>query len=298
MSTKIYEGRRLAEGVTVWDVLPRLREAMDPIRDRLDITELLRRAIWHLDTVVLPTEPTGDGPGLDSPLSFALIDYQREQGEMNPAHRGHDPHRFEASFGFDPGTGRTLMCPFFDNPAYGSALDDMSEIEEYGYWNNTDQPDGVDDTEWEERRLAWERVTPGAPMDTMVTFQLRGDVVGWRMLRAASRGTGATMVGEVLGHVTSTSHTPAARASRLIRSVAYTQMLRRQVEAHGEEAAKGLLWGTYSAAQAVGAELADHLVGHLPPLTVDTLYERPTPGRMPGRVLDTIRARVAEVPLP
>jgi hypothetical protein len=34
-------------------------------------------------------------------------------------------------------------------------------VEEYGYWNNTDQPDGVTDKEWKQREKDWDKVFTG-----------------------------------------------------------------------------------------------------------------------------------------
>lgn len=35
-------------------------------------------------------------------------------------------------------------------------------VKEYGYWNNTDQPDGITDGEWEKRKEDWDIALPGA----------------------------------------------------------------------------------------------------------------------------------------
>ncbi len=42
--------------------------------------------------------------------------------------------------------------------AYRAALIEADVLREYGYWNNTDQPAGVTDAEWRQRRRAWSQL--------------------------------------------------------------------------------------------------------------------------------------------
>ena len=41
---------------------------------------------------------------------------------------------------------------------YRKALVDANVAEEYGYWDNSDKPDGVTDAAWAERRRAWSKL--------------------------------------------------------------------------------------------------------------------------------------------
>lgn len=74
MSTKIYEGLRLAEGVDIFDVNTRLRELLNPVRDRLDARVLVRRAVRAIDHADFNGTPR---PRL--PILHALERYDEEQ---------------------------------------------------------------------------------------------------------------------------------------------------------------------------------------------------------------------------
>lgn len=42
--------------------------------------------------------------------------------------------------------------------AYRAALIEADVLRDYGYWNNTDEPDDVTDAEWRQRRRAWSKL--------------------------------------------------------------------------------------------------------------------------------------------
>src|SRR5690606_26182031 len=155
MSTKIHDGLRLREGVDVFDLNARLRELLNPVRDRLDARELVRRAVRSIDSADLKGEPR---PTL--PILRALSEYEDEQINTDRRMRWHDPHRFSMSLGRDPRTGRVLAVPFYEDRDYRDALMASGLFEDYGYWTS-EQPEDVSTEEWAARGEAWERVWPG-----------------------------------------------------------------------------------------------------------------------------------------
>jgi hypothetical protein len=45
-------------------------------------------------------------------------------------------------------------------------------VSEFGYWNNTDQPDEISDEEWEARGKIWDEILPGAGIPSMNGFTI------------------------------------------------------------------------------------------------------------------------------
>jgi len=61
--------------------------------------------------------------------------------------------------------------------------------ESYGYWNNTDQPDGITDSEWEARREQWNQFINnhdrGRMVCEIISFDTKGQATGIdRLLKA------------------------------------------------------------------------------------------------------------------
>lgn len=169
MSTKIYKGRRLQAGTDVFAFSNKLRETLMPIRERLDAEMIIADAVsLHDEAVAGSTLKKGR-----SPVSAAVNEYFTAQREADPRHRDHDPHRFEAGFGFDSYTGHILMLPHCEQDAFMTALDAMPEVEDYAYWDNTDPDPTVSEDDWEEREEVWDRVLPlGIPAQTMLELKL------------------------------------------------------------------------------------------------------------------------------
>lgn len=170
MSTKIRNGYRLAPGTDLLAFTSRLREVMNPVRMRLDARLLMGRAITAVDWA----DARGEARPRNA-LATALAEFGDEQRAMDPRQAGHDPNRFEASFGRDAKTGRTLCLLYADQDEYRRAWEALAEVEPYGYWDDTDQPTDVTGAEWRERRQAWGRVMPGwaPPAGCMLSFSLR-----------------------------------------------------------------------------------------------------------------------------
>lgn len=175
MSTKIYHGYRLAEGTDVWEFTERLRREGNEERDRLDmeVVEKLAEAAMQ--------KRLDDGKELPQTEEARLMlgyhewhEVMRQLGES----RLSDPHQLDACFIRDPGTGR-INALLYAGSKMEHVFERQPEVEEYGYWNNTDQPEGVSDDEWEERRASWERCLPNwsPPARQALNFTLRTDMV-------------------------------------------------------------------------------------------------------------------------
>ncbi len=179
MSTKLHHGYRLAVGVDPFDFIATVRAHIDPVRDRADARILAERAVAIIDKAAVHGLVTHAGDDLASlmktPLTAAYVAYEYEQAKLRDIDRRHDPNRFELSFGRDPQTGRFGVLRFADEATLIDAFDAIPEVEEYGYWNNTDRPDDVTEDQWDQRREFWDRVLPGysAPVEVMLGWSLR-----------------------------------------------------------------------------------------------------------------------------
>jgi hypothetical protein len=180
MSTKLHHGYRLTVGTDPFAFIASARAALDPVRDRADAAMLAERAIDVLDRAILDPEPTSDPDPftalMKTPLNRAWSELNDEQSKLKENDWRRDPTRLELAIGRDPLTGRLGVLLFAEERLLIEVFRALPEVEEYGYWNNSDQPGGVTDAQWDERREFWDRVLPGydPPSVAMLTWSLRG----------------------------------------------------------------------------------------------------------------------------
>lgn len=69
-----------------------------------------------------------------------------------------------------------MICT--DDPTLKKHFMSQNEVSEYGYWNNTDQPNDVSDTAWDQREKDWEIALPGLgiPKECMYIRELVTDL--------------------------------------------------------------------------------------------------------------------------
>ncbi len=147
---------------------------------------------------------------------------------------------------------------YAENKTLLDAFQTMNEVEEYGYWNNTDSyPDGVTRADWLLRKAAWDRMLPGMgrPSDTMETWVLRDTPTIREELQDPRL---------LLSHMPSLS----ARAHN-IGADAYSSYL---VQTHGIDvwdAVRHTGFGRSAKLEMV----VDTVAAHLPEITVDLLVQ-------------------------
>lgn len=170
MSTKIYNGYRLAAGTDPFTFIAAARPVIDAVRDNLDAALLAFDAVRLIDNADLAGEVR---PG--APLAKALWSFQADQMKLKSSDYGHDPHRFELSFGLDPDTGRYGVMLYAEDPALREAFKALPEVEDFGYWDNADSPDGMSAKQWKARSDFWDRLMPEnrPPVETMLGWVLR-----------------------------------------------------------------------------------------------------------------------------
>lgn len=175
MSTKIYNGYRLTEGTDPFDFIQSLRQTIAPVRQNLDAQLLASLTVARIDKAWINSESVPAVPALD-----AAHTWSRDQEALSSHTYGHDPYRFSLTVGKDAQTGRYHVLTFTEEPDLRDAFEAMAEVEEYGYWNNSDAPAYVTDEQWDERRSAWGRVLPGysAPSEVMFIYNPFEGLVG------------------------------------------------------------------------------------------------------------------------
>lgn len=158
MSTRIYGGYRLAAGSSLHAFLGRVRDTINPVRDGEDVKLLATIVAGDVCGRWLRGESVPPGAA-----DTAYECWAETQAAMNPNDWDHDVNRFELSTGTDPATGRVMVILRTENENLRSAFEAMEEVEEYGYWNNSDSyPLGVTRADWEIRGDAWDRMLPGS----------------------------------------------------------------------------------------------------------------------------------------
>lgn len=185
MSTKIYNGYRLAEGTNPFDFARQVRAVLEPVRDDADAGQLARLFATSADRRWI------SGEVIPPVLSFtAFNDWEARQQEIDPNSRAYDPNGFEMCLGEDPATGRILVRAYTQRAEMAEAFSAMDDVEPYSYWNNSDAPDRLTEEDWAEREAAWARVVPGhgAPAEHMLSFVLRTPENPRTMMLSTLRG--------------------------------------------------------------------------------------------------------------
>lgn len=161
MSTKIYNGYVLPAmtAVELTQFTIRVRGVMNEVRN--EMVRRLNAAYCYniLDALALGKKISGNVLKPNQRLAFAGYWYIHEQVKLAKTSelRGKGIP-LECSVVFLPQDNRILTVFYAEKDGFHSAWRSLPEVKEYGYWNNTDQPDNVTDEEWAERRQSWDSV--------------------------------------------------------------------------------------------------------------------------------------------
>lgn len=169
MSTKIYNGLRF--------VSPDMREVYDQLHS-LRAAFLTQAEAAMARVVAILTSDAIDraalaGEACDGAL-FAAVQKVWDRQKRIKAEGRRDPAvDFEFNIVIVPAGDRLLGLPFCEHGAWVKALMARPFVEEYGYWNNSDGPDGLSNAEWAERGETW-RVAlgkSGVPSEHGLVFE-------------------------------------------------------------------------------------------------------------------------------
>jgi len=170
VSTKIYDGYRLAEGTDVWAFTEKLRDTGNARRDELDMHAVMECARG------IETKRVEDGEEPETRERSRLMRGFQAWSELMHSlkdSRLGDPYQLDAVFLRDPANGRVLVM-LYAGAKMESVFTGQPEVEGYGFWDNTDPEEGASDEDWQARGEAWDRaVGMDPPASRGLTFQLR-----------------------------------------------------------------------------------------------------------------------------
>lgn len=157
MSTKIYNGFRISNDLS----LVQLKTLM--MRLRKHAHRIIKKELWDLTAIeaVCLIDRIAMGKEVYSDWERPLISHVEDEIEkkyINIERTGRrDPeYDFHFSIGILPIKGKTLLMVFAERESFFELIKKQRWIEEYGYWNNTDEPEGVSESEWEQRKKDWD----------------------------------------------------------------------------------------------------------------------------------------------
>lgn len=173
LDLNVPHGYRLDPGTDLLDLAARLREVLEPIRDRIEIDQVAEFAVKLLDEADLAGKPRPESVIFDAVQAQAV-----HVGQILSGEHGCALANASVAVSDDPDTGELYALMFFRHEAYGSALDEMEIGTYYPYWNEEEvedrRPVGVSAAEWKRRAAIWGRVLRGVdPHDPHSMFQIK-----------------------------------------------------------------------------------------------------------------------------
>lgn len=89
-----------------------------------------------------------------------IIDLMDRQAEIEKT-KYRDPLDCTSSVVLIPSQGAILACVYAENKDINAAL--TSGMDYFGYWNNSDRPEDLDEEEWDRRKECWEKALARDP---------------------------------------------------------------------------------------------------------------------------------------
>lgn len=170
MSIKIYHGYRLPSmpAYKLAEFFETFRKRADAERKRrlseVIFDELVR--IYDSHTLGILTSSDYffkdiDRPGKNS-LAMLMMDYGFAQQKRRTAKDSNNPDfDFDLTIMVYPMRGQTLCIVFSNYEFYETMFANTRNVSFYGYWNNSDKPDGTTNKDWKRRGRDWDRAISG-----------------------------------------------------------------------------------------------------------------------------------------
>jgi hypothetical protein len=173
MSIKVYYAYRVKEGVDPFDL-------MFGIKKR-GVVEAKKKLTAFYNAMLSSPEQVNEiaeALNLESEkINFSMVGtwvgklYRKQLSSFQ-----RDPFHLDVVVTIRRHEGRYYLIPYNDRGTLVGGtlnfLDDHPDLEEYGYWNNTDEPEGMSEEEWEERRKVWEPLTDDEPWSQFLETQI------------------------------------------------------------------------------------------------------------------------------
>lgn len=191
MSTKIYNGYRLPNWSLkeITNFCKALKDTIDPIRIELYSKQLAKDVSLNIDRyanglsiIDLPKQFKDEEKFNTYHLDIAK-DYALEQIRHIALNQNRNPaYDYEFSICFIPIKDKILALLYTEHKELTEVWENCQHVEEYGYWNNEEQDDGISNEEWEQRRLDWDEALPGLgiPAENGISFDPYKSIVFMR----------------------------------------------------------------------------------------------------------------------
>lgn len=186
MSTKIYSGYILDEGMNPFEMINPLKEAFTaPIKRKIYesyLSEYLRLYDLHYyDNGAFSHLVTKEGTENKFNFSYAMSPMSslsmmaRENVEKDIKQEPQD-YQVEVLFAQDPVTKRYLAY-FLGTHDHEEKFASLPGISEFSYYNNADEPEDISYEDWQERGRTWERSAKldEAMVNSMLSLQVISD---------------------------------------------------------------------------------------------------------------------------
>lgn len=155
MSIKIYEAYRTKPGVDIWEFMKQAKkEAMN------NATEILRELYERIQTTPSLANNVREKFQIspDAPLSnWNISDFVYDRYNESRLKKQPTAYNFDTSFTVRKHKDHFYIIPYENSGTRNifSFFKTHPDLEEYGYWNNTDEPEGMSEKEWKEREENW-----------------------------------------------------------------------------------------------------------------------------------------------
>lgn len=159
LSLAVPHGFRLAPSTDLPGLAARLRDALLPVRRRIEVAQVAGYAAQLLDQA--------DLSGSDRPGSVIFDAVQAQADHVHQVLAGeHDCPLNVASVAVsdDPETGELYALFFHQHEEFADALDELEIGEYFPYWPEDEgerRPTGISRRQWAERAAVWTRVLRG-----------------------------------------------------------------------------------------------------------------------------------------
>lgn len=257
MSTKIYNGRKLKNAPKnlkeVRDIIFKFKEkAMEYYKNKFyrllarDVVEIIdNAAIFHTTDYILPhhyddkiMEKLGEQEFASTTVWGAVENAVGRRAEIFKKQRERSGEFFEYEFYCHvvivPCHDEVFLLLFTEEREIEDMFDAMEEIEEYSYWDNSDQPDGMTWEQWEERGAEWdEALVGGVPSQDGFGMDILADVLYIKVYKPRNDDDAPGAVEETMKHLPKWED----RVQRLTRATLYKEWGEENKETEEEKSA-------------------------------------------------------------
>jgi hypothetical protein len=159
MSTKIYNGARIV-GHTLESFLVEVHRMRATFQEAAK--DAMRQAVVNIASSDFDKQTLGldDTAPPCSYIGAAYIELMDRQFECQRTGQRNPFIDYQAEIVVFPVEGQLLAIPYIDNPTLRTLLASQSWWQDFGYWDNTDEEEGVSEADWEERERLWSLAMP------------------------------------------------------------------------------------------------------------------------------------------